>query len=155
MAQTDVTLDPVALKQLQDRLAGFTETRALMTRIGRVMKTDTQMNFRRGQSPQGETWAPLKSRSGQPLRKTGRLMRSIDYQASDDEVVIGTNVKYGPTHQFGAVIRPKNGKLLRFKIGGRFVFAKKVTIPARPFIGLAARQLKKINESIDKWAESK
>ena len=155
MAATDATIDPVALKQLQDRLAGFSETGPLMARIGRVMKTDTQLNFRRGTSPQGNSWAPLKGRNGQPLRDTGRLMRSIDYEASDDEVVIGTNVKYGPTHQFGAVIKPKNGKFLKFKIGNQFVSLKKVTIPARPFIGLAARQLNKINESITKWAENK
>lgn len=155
MAKSEATLDPVALKQLHERLADFSDTRALMTRIGRVMKTDVQMNFRRGISPQGQKWAPLKSRAGQPLRDTGRLMRSVDYVANRDEVVIGTNVKYGPTHQFGAVIRPKNGNLLRFKVGNRFVFAKKVTIPARPFIGLAARQLKKINESIEQWAETK
>jgi phage gpG-like protein len=45
------------------------------------------------------------------LIDTGRLIRSITYRAMTREVVIGTNVKYAATHQFG------RGK-----------------IPARPFL---------------------
>lgn len=39
--------------------------------------------------------------------------------------------RYARIHEYGGEIRPKRGKALRFVIGGRPVFAKKVTIPAR------------------------
>lgn len=44
----------------------------------------------------------------------------------------------------GTVIRPVNAKALRFVIGGRFVFAKSVTMsarPARPFLKNAADEV--------------
>lgn len=153
MADTDAYIDPQALSAIQQRLESLTDFRPLMHRIGRTMKSDTQMNFRQGISPTGEKWAPLKIRKGQPLRDTGRLQNSIQFRSNDEEVVIGTNVKYAPTHQFGAVIRPKNGKRLRFIGSNGPVFAKQVTIPARPFIGLAQRQVNKINRQITRWVE--
>ena len=43
-------------------------------------------------------------------------------------------------HQYGATIVPKKGQFLRFPVGRgrkrRFVFAKKVTIPARSMVPL-------------------
>jgi phage gpG-like protein len=76
--------------------------------------------------------------AGQPLRDTGRLNRSITSKADGQGVTVGTNVKYAPTHQFGAIIRPKNpSKFLVFPgPDGEKIFAKKVTIPARPFLPL-------------------
>ena len=125
--------------------------RPLMERIGRVMKTDIQMNFRQSKGPDGTPWAPLKIRQGQPLKDTGRLFNSITYAVSDDEVEIGTNVLYAPVHQSGAVIKPKRGKFLVFPGPQGPIFARKVTIPARPFIGLTERQEKKINGAINDW----
>lgn len=150
----DAFIDPDQIAKIQQRLAQLQDFKPLMGRIGRVMKSDVQMNFRQGISPTGEKWAPLKIRRGQPLRDTGRLMRSIQYRATDNEVVVGTNVKYAPTHQFGARIRPKNGKRLVFKAGSKTIFACEVNIPARPFIGLAQRQANKINSAIEKWVEA-
>ena len=40
-------------------------------------------------------------------------------------------------HQFGGVITPVKGKCLAFNLGGKKVFAKKVTIPARPYVGMS------------------
>ena len=47
---------------------------------------------------------------------------------------IGSNVEYMAAHEFGATIPahdivPKNGQALRFRIGDRVIFRKKVHIP--------------------------
>ncbi|MDR1350732.1 MAG: phage virion morphogenesis protein [Zoogloeaceae bacterium] len=76
-----------------------------------------------------------------PLIDTGDLSRSIRYQVSDGgaSVLIGTNREYAATHQFGATIRPKTKKALAVPIeDGSLRLVKKVTIPARPFLGMSA-----------------
>lgn len=74
---------------------------------------------------------------GQPLRHTGRLNRSITSKTDADGVTVGTNVIYARTHQFGNTITPKKAKRLVFPgPNGDLIFAKKVTIPARPFLPL-------------------
>ena len=125
---TDVT---ELLAQLRERTS---DTRPAMAAIGRYLLSRIQMGFRTGKDPWGDAWKPLKFRSGQPLRDTGRLRNSISYQATADEVTVGTNVKYAAVHQFGAVIKPKTAKALVFKAGGQTIFARKVTVPARPFM---------------------
>ena len=44
---------------------------------------------------------------------------------------------YAPALEKGAVIRPKKGKLLHFKINGEWKTASSVRLPARPFLGPA------------------
>jgi phage virion morphogenesis protein len=102
--------------------------------IGRVLKSDIQLGFRTGTDPYGRAWAPLRSRSGQILVDRGHLMNSIDFDVEGSDVIVGTNKLYAGTHQFGAVIRPRQAKALHFFVNGRPVFARKVTIPARPFL---------------------
>jgi phage virion morphogenesis protein len=105
--------------------------------IGRVLVNRIRLCFKLGIDPWGSPWAALKLRKGQPLRDTGRLNRSIAAQADDSGVTVGTNVSYAPTHQFGATIVPKKAKRLVFPgPGGSLIFAKKVTVPARPFLPL-------------------
>jgi phage gpG-like protein len=51
------------------------------------------------------------------------------------QAVVSTSMPYASVHQFGKVIKAKKGRL-RFKmrfLDNRFIFAKSVTIPARPF----------------------
>lgn len=102
--------------------------------LGRSLLTRIQLTFRQSTAPNGSRWAPLKVRNGQPLRDTGRLYASITMKREEREVVVGTNVQYARVHQFGAVIRPKRGKFLRFPAGDGFAFARQVTVPARPFM---------------------
>jgi len=94
----------------------------------------------------------------------GGLRRSImaQYNLPQLEARVGPSVIYGRIHEFGGVIRPKKGKYLRFIVyggnyrgpdprrkrladmlagdEGRVVFAKQVTIPARPYLGPALQQ---------------
>lgn len=158
MTDLSLEIDTKQINSLIDRAIKIGKTGPLMDNLGRAMVSDIDMNFRRSQGPDGTPWDSLKHRDGQPLRDTGRLQRSISYKASEDETEVGTNLKYAATHQFGATIKPKKGKFLVFPIRGaggqaRYVFARQVIIPARPFIGLETRQVSKINRIIDQWAE--
>jgi phage gpG-like protein len=109
--------------------------------VGRVIANRIRLCFKIGVDPWGSPWAALKIRKGQPLRDTGRLQRSIVANPDKAGVTIGTNVRSARTHQFGNTIMAKPGKRLVFPgPGGALVFAKKVTIPARPFMPLKRGQ---------------
>jgi phage virion morphogenesis protein len=105
--------------------------------IGRVLVNRIRLCFKLGIDPWGNPWQALKFRKGQPLRDTGRLNRSIVSKVDAIGVTVGTNLIYAPVHQFGATIVPKNKPRLVFPgPNGNLIFAKKVTIPARPFMPL-------------------
>lgn len=141
MAQIDVQ---VVDALIQDKLREF-EQRAgalqpVYQTIGRVLVNRIRLGFKLGASPFGSPWRALKIRRGQPLRDTGRLQRSITANADAQGVTIGTNVRYASVHQFGAVIRPRRARRLVFPgPNGRLIFAKQVTVPARPFMPLLDR----------------
>lgn len=153
-----------ALERLRRATA---DMRPAYAAVGRVVLSRVQMCFRSGQSPWGDPWAPLRFRAirrnnagtrpsrtgraqaranqrgaaGQPLRDTGRLMRSFVAQPDSSGVTVGTQartqsgVPYAAVHQFGATIFPKKGKFLVFPgPDGGLIFAKRVRIPARPFL---------------------
>lgn len=75
-----------------------------------------------------------------PVKK-GRLRRSINGRMlSDTQGAVGTNLVYAKRiHEGSKEIKvvPRNRKALRFMVGDRVVFAKRVTQPARtgnPFL---------------------
>lgn len=115
--------------------------------FARVLRTRIQLAFRSSRGPSGAAWPALKFRQGQPLRDKGRLYGSIQARRDGDGVIVGTNLKIpnngnslGAVHQFGMTIKPKKAPFLVFAVPGRkgLVFAKQVTIPARPFMPLDA-----------------
>lgn len=139
-------LDQELKKKLDDLIEAGESITPAMQNVGRKIKTKVQLGFRSGSSPWGAKWAPLSALTrhhGQPLRNTGHLMNSITTRIRGNAVEIGTNlqaeggVKFPAVHQFGATIYPVTAKNLRWMHPGGFpIFAKKVTIPARPFLPL-------------------
>jgi phage gpG-like protein len=89
--------------------------------------------FTHQRAPNGRSWKPLQSRAGIPLRDSGLLFNSIDVQMNTKGFELFSLAKYARVQNFGAVIVPKTATALRFKVRGKWVFAKKVTVPARPF----------------------
>jgi phage virion morphogenesis protein len=126
---THITMHQGDLSDILDITARLQQQRTLMSRLGRAVHADTMLNFRRGVEPDGTPWLPITHRQGQPLRDTGRLQRSISWEATDVKATIGTNVIYARAHNFGVV-------------GG---------VPPRTFLGLAAPQHKLINRIADQW----
>jgi phage gpG-like protein len=109
--------------------------------IGSRIATKIRLCFKLGVDPWGTPWAPLKLRQGQPLRDRNRTgLQRIVTNPDATGVTVGTAAqgKIAGTHQFGATIVPKNpgGRLVFPGPGGRLIFAKKVVIPARPFLPL-------------------
>lgn len=129
--------DRLAVKKLAllDKVAS--DPQPIYATIGRVLVNRIRLCFKLGIDPWNNPWAALKIRKGQPLRDTGRLQRSITSRPDKEGVTVGTNVFYAPVHQFGATITPKKAKRLVFPgPGGKLIFAKKVVVPARPFLPL-------------------
>jgi phage gpG-like protein len=134
--------------------------------VGRRWVSLTQERFATGTSPSGAPWKPsrrVELFGGKTLVLSRGLEGSLTHEADADGVTIGTNKKYAAVHQFGATIVPK-------KPGGRLVFgaleseddaegnvetplafARKVTIPPRPFIGTNNAYFAEFEEVIVTW----
>jgi phage virion morphogenesis protein len=164
MIEPRIEIDSAEVTAAFNRLLQFArDPREGLDAVGRVMKTKVQLGFHTGTDPYGKPWAPLKSRSGQPLRDSDNLMGSFDYHVEGNSVEIGTNMPYAPTHQHGATIRPKSSDpkaRLFFLVNGVPVFAREVKIPPRemlPLDGLPADWEEDIVDAIegviaDQWA---
>lgn len=131
-----------AFRMLEEKTGDLTPA---FNSIGRSAVSMIGLGFRNSVDPYGAPWRPLKWRSGQPLRDTGRLARSFTYRTRPRELEIGTNLrvewkgaKYSlaAIHQFGAIVTPKYAKVLRFRAyrGGPWIAAKKTVIPPRPML---------------------
>jgi phage gpG-like protein len=140
--------DFTGLEDLRRRISAFGEgpTRdAIAKNCAAEALHQVQESFVESRDPYGKPWAPLKSRTGSPLRDTGRFMNSFTAKWSPDSFSVSTNFVGAAVHQYGATITPKNAKMLAFKVRGAptksrprgrasSVFAKSVTIPARQIV---------------------
>lgn len=115
-------------------------------------------------------WDKLTSRKGQILSKSGTLAKSIGpfgygkkpvlnagsiVRMNSNIVEIGTNIRYAAIHNYGGEILPKKAKALRFKIGNRWVFAKRVTIPQRQFDNFTQQDIDEIKTTMQNYIVSK
>jgi len=77
---------------------------------------------------------PGQGSSGKTVR-TGRLRSSINAIVKNDyQFGVTSNVVYAKVHELGIgpyMIRPRNKKFLKFQIGARTIFSKKVRHPGQ------------------------
>ena len=109
-----------------------------------------------GPAPDGTPWKPWRAgyEGGQGiLHRSGALRDSIESGADRDEAWWGSNLVYARIHQEGGVVTPKrSGGLLSWVGGGgERVFARRVTIPARPFLGFGPRIEDAIEGAVETW----
>lgn len=127
--------------------AGLRSLIALGRDAGRAMadvaalgESSTRMRFRTETGPDGQKWKPsLRARisGGRTLTKDGHLSGSISGRHGRDFAEWGVNRIYAAIHQFGGDIRAKGGSL-RFRLAnGGFATVQKVSMPARPFLGIS------------------
>ena len=141
------------------RIAGVDKARINNT-IAEGLRTSTIERFQAEKSPEEKKWKQsirAREEGGKTLTKSTALRSSIRSEASADGLAIGTNDIRAATHQFGdtRIIKAKRKKALRFRINGRWVSKKevKVTIPARPFLGVSEEDEEEIKKLLGKALE--
>lgn len=125
--------DTQAVKSLQQIASQLQQPRRMYGILGETLKKIHTDRFKVETDPEGRKWKPLASRtlelkrkrgkSTKILRQDGYLADKTAYNVSNDGVEFGSQEIYARLHQFG-------GK------AGR---GKKVTIPARPWLGVGEK----------------
>nr|WP_317357904.1 phage virion morphogenesis protein [uncultured Tyzzerella sp.] len=143
------------LKSLED-----TNFSKINKNIAQSLRTSTLDRFKRQESPENKKWEKRKYGNSRKklLKNTGTLRNSIKSKADKKVATVGTNLEYASTHQFGVKnrrIKAKNSKLLKFKIGNRWISTKEVTvnIPARPFLGISEEDKEEIKDILEYYVE--
>lgn len=107
------------------------------------------------QSPSGESWPQsrrVEKKGGITQYHEGHLAGSILYRALPDAIEMGSPLVYAAQRQFGGEITPKKpGGWLVFDTLDEHgkeikIFAKKVTQPARPYLGVSAEDADEIGD---------
>lgn len=147
--------------------------------LGQDAIREAQTGIRTQRDPYGKPFAPLTSRTGQALRRTGNNIQRgwVSKQETPDEFVFGSRFAYLGPHQYGAVITAKNGKVLRFRLEGggqpvyqagrrgvrqvgttgRIVYARRVVIPRRQMVpekdtgGLGSRWFRSFSRVVERY----
>ena len=100
------------------------QSKAAMEEIGEMLTSSTVERFSTSTAPDGTEW-PVSQRAekegGKTLVDSGRLRGSIGYEASPDQVIVGSNLVYACIHQ----------------LGGETGRGHAVTLPERPYIGIS------------------
>jgi phage virion morphogenesis protein len=151
MAAALVSFDLTEIDAVQKMLAKAaldSEARGrLLQSIGVEMEAQTQERFDTKKSPDGDSWKALAQKTTDYYASKGWAARSIlvgegtlrdsitsEVQGGAWSVLVGATMEYAAVHQFGAEIKPKNAPALFVPGYGRL---QKVTIPARPYLGVS------------------
>lgn len=163
MVRLTVTLDDASFTRGIRSLADSAENlRPMMEIAGGIFENSTRARFDAERGPGGIPWPKswrAREQGGKTLQDKGLLRGSIISNAGDRFVetgVDGRNVssKYAATHQFGATIRPRKARALMFTgPDGSFHMVQKVTIPARPFMGVDDDDLLDLREAFVDYLE--
>jgi len=160
-----VKIDDRGLQTLLKQLENKTNTKPLFRQLGGVMLDAVEENFASEGRPRWKRSKRAERENGQTLQDTGRLAKSITMKYDENKVIVGTNVKYGKYHQFGAdipsvIIKPRNSQALAIPLGKGVIFRKKATLPkrtlpARPFLTLTDEDIDKLKDKCREFLEVK
>lgn len=127
------------LNRLAERLANL---RPVLSDIGEQVMIQTKSRIESGgPAPDGSPWSPLSPRYAKRKAKMGAgglpilvlhgdMLRSIHYEATDQQVEIGTDRRYGAAHQFGY---------------------EETNLPPRPYLGLSASDRDEVLSILLRW----
>ena len=129
------------LKATQDMLRSL---KPYWQQVGMYIQRQTiKERFGKEQSPSGKKWKPLSEKTKKIRRKkhkkgnmkilqdSGELRRSIQYEAGNHYVKVGSVLKYARIQQSGGTIHFKKRR-------------GSVNIPPRPFLGITQSELQHI-----------
>lgn len=127
----------------------------LMTNIGAIGESQTRRRITDEKTaPDGTPWPPNRAGTSILLKTGEHLLGSVAFVASTDEVEWGASWEWAHVHQDGMVIKPKDAKRLAFVIGNQQIFARQVTIPPRPFVGISDDNREEISDIVTDWMGS-
>ncbi len=122
---------------------------ALMENIAALGESQTRRRITSEKTaPDGTQWKANLEGTSILLQSGQNLIASVAHTSTGDEAVWGASWEYAHVHQDGAVITPTTASALQFKIKGKTVHAKSVTIPARPFVGISAENRAEITDLV-------
>lgn len=156
------TLDAKDLNNINKALKGLTAPLLpVFETIGQSLIQVYKLGFRQGVAPDGSPWQSLsaiyqkqkKQNKNQILVLNGILRNSLSSKASNTGLQVGTNIEYGPMHQFGltgTINVPAHTRVITQAFGKPLAspktvevkaHSKKIKVPARPFIGITSKQV--------------
>jgi phage virion morphogenesis protein len=150
MSGVRIEVTTQGLDAVMERLAGLSDLNraVLLDQLGGLVETQTKKRIAdEKRSPDGKPWKPNIAGSSILFRE-GYLLGSVHHISDANEVRIGSGLIYAAIHQFGGTILPKKAKRLVFTLKGKTVFATRVTMPARPYLGVSAENAREIERSI-------
>jgi phage virion morphogenesis protein len=153
--EVKLQLDDREARELFARLkASGARNRGLMAEIGSVLEQSTRDRFDSETSPAGIPWAPISKEWKEEkaergfntgiMKMRGDLLRSTRFENDDNSVSVIQSQPYAAIHHYGGEIRPKKGRAL--VVRGRLL--GKVTIPARPSIGVSTEDRSEILDAV-------
>ena len=107
------SIDSSGLNTKLKKLIKNTNLTVPMDAIGADMRTQTQLNFRKEETPDGNDWkkhAPSTTKiykaqgrsNSKILQRRTYLRKSVNiYTSTKNTASISSNLKYAPTHQYG------------------------------------------------------
>lgn len=156
---TSVSIDAGQVADLARRLraAAAAPTAPLMEAIAAAGESATRARVAAGgPAPDGSAWPARHPAYVNPLpllNRDGGLVDSLASEADADTAAWGSNLVYARIHQLGGTIVPKNADALRFTLGEETVTAKSVTIPARPYLGWGADEVRLAEDVLEAWLD--
>lgn len=129
MSTVNITIDDAEVLTVIARVAQRADDLTpFFTEWGTFLVTSTQRRFHAQVDPTGMPWTPLapstlkrkaKRARTRILHDQGHLRQSLTFLATRTELQVGTNMPYGPTHQFGAIIHryahTRTDRFIRFR----------------------------------------
>ncbi len=159
MAGATVVLESHELAELGRGIRRLSRAKLgpLMRDIAKVGEEGTLARIREGgPAPDGADWPDRHPAYDNPrpvLNLSGALGESIESDADEDTVSWGSSIVYARIHQLGGTIKPKHGKALAFTLGTEAVFARSVTMPARPYLGYGDAERQGVEDVVEAWLE--
>lgn len=110
--------------------------RRLLRGVSDEVNRQITAGFWLGRDPYGRRWQPLKFGTNPPLMRSKALLRAAQSRPVEaiTAVAVSIDLVYAGVQQRGATIRARPGRRLVFRAGPKTIFARKVVIPARPFL---------------------
>ena len=114
---------------------GLDEFEAQLKRLGDKARSEKILDSLEAGGRVIQIYAQDNVRTKLNRHPTGNLVNNIDVRKEGKIILVGAwGTVYAKIHEFGGVITPIKAKMLHFFVDGVEVFAKRVSIPARPYL---------------------